>query len=330
VNIAGKLKRAGLDSYFFMLIGTVALAAILPARGAAADIVSTVGFFGVALLFFIYGAKLNPAAIMGGISNWRVQSLIASCTYVAFPVIGVTLAMLAGPWIEPEIRTGLIFVSILPSTVQSSIALTSLARGNVPAAVAAATLSNLAGVVLTPLFAAWLLRSDTGGFSFDTMKNIAIQILLPFALGQLARPRIGAWITAHKRLTLAIDRGAILLIVYSAFSAGVVAGIWSTVGITSLAMIVVVDAALLALLMLASTLGGRLLGINRADHFAVLFCGSTKSLATGVPIAHILFNDAGLGLIVLPLMLFHQMQLLTCAVIAQREAQTPEALARTA
>jgi sodium/bile acid cotransporter 7 len=322
--LANRLKRAGLDSYFFMLIGTVGLAALLPARGTGAEIVSTVGFFGVALLFFIYGAKLNPASIMGGIGNWRVQSLIAGCTYVAFPTIGIALAMLAGPWIEPELQTGIIFLSILPSTVQSSIAFTSLARGNVPAAVAAATLSNLAGVVLTPLFAAWLLRSDTGGFSFDTMKNIGIQILLPFALGQLARPALGAWITAHKRLTLAVDRGAILLIVYSAFSAGVVAGIWGTVGGTSLVVVVLADVLLLALLLLASTLGARLLGLSRPDQLSVLFCGSTKSLATGLPIAHILFEDASLGLIVLPLMLFHQIQLLTCAVIAQREAQSPE------
>lgn len=326
MGLMARLKRFGLDYYFFLLLGTVALASVIPARGMWADWVSKASFFGVALLFFIYGAKLNPRAIMAGIAHWRLQSLIGAFTYVAFPIVGVVLAWLVAPFTAPEVATGIVFLSILPSTVQSSIAFTALARGNVPAAVCAATLSNLAGVVLTPLLAAMLLRSGTGGFSFDTMTNIAIQILLPFALGQAARPVIGRWIEAHKRLTLSVDRGAILLIVYSAFSAGVAAGIWQSVGGTTLALIVLVNAVMLAGLLVATNVAGTMIGLPREDRMAALFCGSTKSLATGLPIANILFAGQVVSLIVLPLMLFHQMQLLTCAIISQRQAQRLDAL----
>lgn len=321
MSVFGSLKRIGLDAYFFMLIGTVALASLVPAQGDGARIVSKAAFYGVALLFFVYGAKLNPRAIAAGMTNWRVQGLIATCTFVVFPICGVLLALLIGPYVGPELATGVIFLSILPSTVQSSIAFTALARANVPAAVCAATLSNLVGVLLTPLLAAWLLQSTIGGFSTATVRNIAIQIVLPFALGQAFRPWIGPWINAHRGVTLFIDRGAILLIVYSAFSAGVVAGIWQAVGIGTLAIVLGANVVLLFVLLLISIRVGGWIGLPREDQLAAMFCGSTKSLATGLPIANILFAGQSVGLIVLPLMLFHQLQLLTCAVIAQREAQ---------
>lgn len=321
MSVVGALKRIGLDSFFFMLIGMVALASLAPAQGDGAKMVSKAAFYGVALLFFVYGAKLNPKAIATGITNWRVQGLIAACTFLLFPAAGVLLAMLIGPYVGQEIATGIVFLSVLPSTVQSSIAFTALARANVPAAVCAATLSNLVGVILTPLLAAWLLQSTIGGFSTATVKNVAIQILLPFAVGQILRPWIGPWVVAHRGVTLAIDRGAILLIVYSAFSAGVVAGIWQTVGIVTLAYILAANIVLLLLLLQVSIRVGGWIGLAREDQLTAMFCGSTKSLATGLPIANILFAGQSIGLIVLPLMLFHQLQLLTCAIIAQRQAQ---------
>lgn len=321
MTLAARLKRFGIDYYFLLIIATVLLAALLPARGAAAGIVAKAAFFGVALLFFIYGAKLNPRAIVAGIANWRLQSLIGGFTYLAFPVAGLAFAAVAGPFVPTEIAMGIVFLSILPSTVQSSIAFTGLAGGNVPAAVCAATLSNLVGVALTPLLAALLLRAGTGGFSFDTMINIAVQILLPFALGQLVRFKIGHWVASHRRVTLTVDRGAILLIVYSAFSAGMVAGVWQTVALSTLGIVVGVNAVMLATLLLLSQQVGVRVGLPREDRLAMLFCGSTKSLATGLPIASIMFAGQAVSLIILPLMLFHQMQLLTCAIISQRQAQ---------
>lgn len=326
----GSLKRIGLDYYFFLLLGTVTLASVLPARGVGAEIVAKAAYYGVALLFFIYGAKLEPKAIAASIANWRVQLLIAACTFVLFPLGGEFLASIVRPYSSQEIATGIIFLSILPSTVQSSIAFTALARANVPAAVCAASLSNLVGVVITPLLAAWLLQSTIGSFNLDTVTNIAIQILLPFAIGQSMRHWIGQWIAGHKSLTLVVDRGAILLIVYSAFSAGVVGGIWQRVGLDTLSLIMAANVALLALLLLVSIQFGRFIGLPREDQMAVMFCGSTKSLATGLPIANILFSGQSVGMIVLPLMLFHQLQLLTCAILAQREAHRQNLLLQAA
>ena len=216
--------------------------------------------------------------------------------------------------------TGIIYLSILPSTVQSSIAFTSIARGNVPAAVCAASLSNILGVVLTPALVALLLQASGDGISFKSIIDIGLQILAPFIVGQLLRPLIGNFITRHSRLTQVVDRGSILIIVYSAFSAGVIAGIWQEVGPTSLAIIIVADIVLLTFILIATSWTGRLAGLDRADRLTLLFCGSKKSLASGLPMANILFAGQAVSIIVLPMMLFHQIQLFVCAVIAQRSA----------
>jgi sodium/bile acid cotransporter 7 len=233
-------------------------------------------------------------------------------------VIGLALGHLAEPWLGSEVTVGLIYLSLLPSTVQSSIAFTSIAHGNVPAAVCAASISNLAGVIVTPILVGLLLHSGGSGFNPGSIVTIGEQILLPFVVGQVARPVVGGWIRRHAKLTRVVDRGSILLIVYSAFSAGVVAGIWSQVDRLSLALIVVLDCLMLAIALVATRLTGQLAGLSYADSRVLLFCGSKKSLASGLPMANILFAGRPVGLIVLPLMLFHQIQLIVCAVIAQR------------
>jgi solute carrier family 10 (sodium/bile acid cotransporter), member 7 len=215
---------------------------------------------------------------------------------------------------------------VLPSTVQSSIAFTSIARGNVPAALCSASISNLAGIVVTPLLVALLLSTHGGGFSLDALRDIALQLLLPFVLGQLARPLIGNWIVEHKQLTSFVDRGSILLIVYGAFSEGMVAGVWSQLSWQSLALVIVLDMLLLATALVITTVLSRRLGFSREDEIAIVFCGSKKSMASGIPMANILFAGQAVSLIVLPLMLFHQIQLMACAALARRYAQRSETL----
>ena len=320
MSLSARLKRIGLDSYLLMLIGTVVLATVLPVSGLGAVIVSQIAFYAVALLFFLYGAKLNTSAVVAGMANWRLQLLVFATTYVAFPIVGIVLAGLLSPWLEPNIVLGFLFLAVLPSTVQSSIAFTSMAQGNVPAAVCAASLSNLVGVLLTPALAALLFRTTGVGVNPNAVVSIAIQILLPFALGQIARPWVGDWIVRHKRVSLFVDRGSILLIVYSAFSAGVVAGIWQRVDPSTLVVMLLADMVLLAVVMVFGWFAGKSMGLPREDRMVMLFCGSTKSLASGIPIANILFVGQPISLIVLPLMLFHQIQLFVCAIIAQRQA----------
>jgi sodium/bile acid cotransporter 7 len=320
MSLDARLKRIGLDYYLLLLVGAVVLATLLPASGTGAVIVSQIAYYAVALLFFIYGAKLNTAALVAGLSNWRLQLLVFGCTYLAFPLLGLGLTSMLSPWLEPNIALGLLFLAVLPSTVQSSIAFTSMARGNVPAAVCAASISNLVGVFLTPALAALLFHTSGVGVNPNAVFGIGMQILLPFALGQLARPLVGKWIANHKLLTVIVDRGSILLIVYSAFSAGVVAGIWQMVDGSTLAIMIIADIVLLAAIIGLGSVVGKAAGLPREDAAVMLFCGSTKSLASGIPIANILFVGQPISLIVLPLMLFHQLQLFVCAIMAQRQA----------
>ena len=235
------LSRLPIDGYVLALMATVGIAALIPARGAGADIMGYVTYLAVALLFFLYGARLSPQAIVAGIMHWRLQGLVFAATFVLFPTVGLIITALFRPWLAPNLAFGLMFIAVLPSTVQSSIAFTSIARGNVPAALCSASVSNLLGIILTPLLVALLLTTHGGGFSLAALKDIALQLLLPFALGQIARPFIGKWILAHKRITSIVDRGSILLIVYAAFSEGMVAGVWSQLSWQNLALVIGLD-----------------------------------------------------------------------------------------
>jgi sodium/bile acid cotransporter 7 len=235
-----------------------------------------------------------------------------------FPLLGLGLIQLP-EWLLPApLAAGVLYLCLLPSTVQSSIAFTSQARGNVAAAVVAASASNLIGVILTPLLVGLFLHTTTGGLSLKAVQDVAVQILLPFILGQLARPWIAAWVARNARLVSYTDRGSILLVVYGAFSAAVVGGLWNQVSALELTVLLVICTVLLTVVLTASLLAARALGFNKADEIVVVFCASKKGLATGVPMASILFPAATVGFIVLPIMLFHQLQLMACAVIAQR------------
>ncbi|MBR0664605.1 bile acid:sodium symporter [Roseomonas hellenica] len=314
-----------IDPYLAALVGTVALAALLPVRGAGAEAMDWAVRAAVALLFFLYGARLSPQAVLAGLMHWRLQAIIFASTFILFPAAGLLLTTLLRPWLTPELTLGIMFVCALPSTVQSSIAFTSIARGNVSAALCSASISNLLGMVLTPALMVVLLNTHGTGFSLKALADIALQLLLPFVAGQLLRPLIGAWLLRHKAITSVVDRGSILLVVYAAFSAGMVAGIWSRVSPTGLVIVLLLDMVLLALVLLVTTRVSRWCGFSTEDEIAIVFCGSKKSMAAGIPMANILFAGQALGLIVLPLMLFHQAQLFACATLARRYARRSEA-----
>jgi sodium/bile acid cotransporter 7 len=317
-------RRLPIDRFMLLLIATVALAALLPARGQAAEGVNVLASGAVALLFFLYGAKLAPRAVIDGMLHWRLQALVMASTFVLFPLLGLAATTLLGRWLGPGLSTGLLFLCLLPSTVQSSIAFTSVARGNVPAALCSASVSNLLGMVLTPALVALLLGVGGSGFSTDALKDIGLHLLLPFLLGQAARPLIGGFIGRHKLLTSMVDRGSILLVVYAAFSEGMVSGIWQQVDLRSLGLLALADVVILGIVLAFTALAARRAGFSREDEIVVVFCGSKKSLASGVPMANILFAGHPVGLLVLPLMLFHQIQLFACAALAQRYARRDE------
>ncbi|MET9988150.1 bile acid:sodium symporter family protein [Streptomyces mutabilis] len=312
------------DPYILLLLGTVGLAALLPARGTGADAASGASTVAIAFLFFLYGARLSTREAMDGVRHWRLHVTVLACTFVVFPLLGLASRGLVPAFLTDPLYQGLLFLTLVPSTIQSSIAFTSIARGNVPAAICAGSFSSLVGIVVTPLLAAALLGGDGGGFSADSVVEIVLQLLVPFVAGQLLRRWIGGFVARHKKVLGLVDRGSILLVVYTAFSEGMVEGVWHQVSPVRLAGLLAVEAVLLAVMLLLTWYGAKALRFDRADRIAIQFAGSKKSLAAGLPMASVLFG-AQASLAVLPLMLFHQMQLMVCAVIAKRRSHDPEA-----
>nr|WP_255630634.1 bile acid:sodium symporter family protein [Novosphingobium sp. FKTRR1] len=302
-----------------IILATVALASLFPASGVGAQIVDVVTTVAISLLFFLHGVRLKRETLVSAVSDWKVHVLILSLTFVLFPLIGVGLHLAIPRALTPELWMGILFLCALPSTVQSAIAFTSIARGNVAVAVCAAAFSNLFGVVVTPLLAGLLLGTQAG-ISLDQVGRIAVQLLLPFVAGHLLRPLLGGWAERNRKLLTFTDRGTIVLAVFSSFSAAIVEGLWQKVPLVQLAVVLALALLILALVLLGSAWLARALGYSKADEIAIVFVGSKKSLASGVPMAKILFTPAVAGAVILPIMIFHQAQLMACATIARRYA----------
>ncbi|MBB2923998.1 bile acid:sodium symporter family protein [Cellulomonas cellasea] len=323
--------KAWIDPLVVMIVAVLVLGLVLPADGVAADVLGTVKTAAIVVLFFLYGARMATREVWDGLRAWKLQGSMLASTYLVFPLLGLAIQLLPDAVLADELKTGLLFLSVLPSTIQSSVVFTSIARGNVAGAICGATVSNVLGIVLTPLFVAVLL-SRTGGPLGGSAAATLLQLLVPFVVGQAVQPWIGRWVRAHRPLTLVTDRAAILLVAYASVSEAQVSGAWDGITWVSLVVLLVVCAVLLAV-MLATTwgVGGRI-GLNRPDRIALLMCGSKKSLATGLPMASVLFSPVVAASVALPVIVFHQLQLATCAVIARRLASTEpdEVVVRTA
>jgi sodium/bile acid cotransporter 7 len=306
------------DGFVLGLLGVVLAATFMPCRGDSVRAFNAAGILAIAALFFLQGARLSRDAILRGVTHWRLHAAIGGTTFVAFPLLGISLCGAFPHLLPTQLWLGMLFVCALPSTVQSSIALTSIAGGNVPGAVCSATASNIAGIVLAPLL--FGAMSNLHGSAMDLMGiwHVALQLLAPFAAGHLLRPWIGSWAERNRALLSITDRGSILLVVYTAFSAAVVHGIWQQIPPMHLVVLALLTVLLLALVLLIITLTSRTLGFGRDDEAALIFCGSQKSLVSGVPIAAALIPGADVGPILLPMMLYYPMQLLICAWIARR------------
>jgi len=255
------------DNFTLALLGAVAIATLLPARGQGVVVFEWITNLAIGLLFFMHGAKLSGSAILAGMGHWRLHLLVFSCTFVLFPLLGLALRPLLTPMIGAELE---------------------------------------------------------GGSTLDAIGKIVVQLLLPFIAGQIARRWIGDWVARNKGWLKNVDQSSILLVVYTAFSHAVVEGIWQQVPLPQLLGLVLACCLLLALALLSTWLIARWLGFDLEDRITILFAGSKKSLATGIPMAQVLFAGGALGTLILPLMLFHQIQLMVCAVLAQRYASRPE------
>ncbi|GAB50806.1 bile acid:sodium symporter family protein [Atlantibacter hermannii] len=315
-----------LDPFTITLIAVVLLASFFPARGGFVPFFEGLTTAAIALLFFMHGAKLSREAIIAGGSHWRLHLWVMCSTFVLFPVLGVLFAWWAPVNVSQELYTGFLYLCILPATVQSAIAFTSIAGGNVAAAVCSASASSLLGIFLSPLLVGLVMNMHGAEGSLEQVGKIMLQLLLPFVLGHLSRPWIGDWVARNKKWISKTDQTSILLVVYSAFSEAVVHGIWHKVGMGSLLFIVIVSLVLLAIVIGINILVARKCGFSKADEITIVFCGSKKSLANGIPMANILFPTSVIGMMVLPLMIFHQIQLMVCAVMARRYKNQTEKL----
>ena len=280
---------------------------------------------GVALIFFLNGAGLSLAAMRAGALHWRLHTVVQLCTFLLFPLLGMAGLLVFKKWIPADLGLGFFYLCALPSTVSSSVALTAAARGNVPAAVFNATLSSLIGVVLTPLWMGLLLKTSGHGPPLGkVLGDLCLWLVLPLAIGQLSRPLLAGWIGRNKALVAKIDRGTILLLVYTSFCDSVAQGVWSGQGVGLLAMVVAGATALFFVVMNAVNAVARALGFSEPDRIVAVFCGSKKTLASGVPMAQLIFGaHPGIGLILLPIMIYHPLQLIVCSVLAGRWAQLP-------
>ncbi|HJW04638.1 MAG TPA: bile acid:sodium symporter family protein [Azospira sp.] len=306
------------------MIGAVLLASLAPQLGRSggtlqADRAADVG---IALVFFLHGLGISFASLKEGLLRWRVHVLVQLFTFAVFPLLWLGLDALVGRWLPAGLGLGFCYLCALPSTISSSVAMTGLARGNVPAAIFNATLSSLLGIVLTPALIALFVSVGGQWLSFGAaVLSIAKLLLLPLVLGQLLRPLLHRWHVKHKRFTNLLDRWVILLLVYAAFCDSVASGLWQSHGLGLLLAALAGAALILALVLLLSTWTARRLGLPVEDEITAVFCGSKKTLASGVPMAKLLFGaHPALGLIVLPIMFYHQLQLFVCSLLAARYA----------
>ncbi len=308
------------DPFIVSLLICGLLGLLVPARGIAARGVDDLKTAAIALLFFLQGVRLQRAAVIAGMTHWRLQLLTLLATFALFPALGLLLHALVPRALNESLWLGVLYLCTLPSTVQSSIAFTSIARGNVAAAICAATASNLIGIVLTPVLVASLLNLHGSASPLEEVENIVLQLLVPFIAGQVVSRWLRPWALRHAVLLTLSDRGSILLVVYAAFSAATLSGAWHNVQWQQIVRLTLMSVLLLAIVLSATRFASRAAHFSREDEIATVFCGSKKSLATGVPMANILFPPADVGLVILPVMLFHQIQLMACAYIARRYA----------
>lgn len=304
-----------IDPFVVMILALAGLGIVLPAQGGVLEVVTVLVQAGIVALFFLYGARLSTAEVVHGLTAWRVHAVIVTVTFVVFPLMGVALSPLAPSVISPELLTALVFVCLVPSTVQSSVAFTSIAGGDRAIAVVAASTSSFLGVFLTPLLVALLLGGDVTVDAAAVLRIVGL-LLLPFLAGQVARRWLRPWLVRHDVGLRRFDRSTVLLVVYAGFSRGTNADVWDVLDWGDGAVVAGVCAGLLAVSSLLCWLTGR--RFSRGEQIAIYFCGTNKSLAAGLPMASVLFSATTFPLMILPLMVYHQLQLIAGSLIATR------------
>ncbi|MGR4891567.1 bile acid:sodium symporter family protein [Sphingopyxis sp. LARHCG72] len=309
------LARIFPDRFVPVLLATILLASIAPVRGAAVPVAGGLSTAAIVFLFFLNGVRLPRDEVLHGIRNWKLQGAALAFCFGAMALLGLAAQAAMAPLLPATLALGFLFLGILPSTVQSATAASSLAGGNVAASVVAAALLNLSGVALSPLLFA-LLAGSAGEIHGEAVLRIVSILLVPFVAGQLVQRWLRPWVLAHRGLATFMDRTAIAIAVYVAFSAAVVAGIWGLLDGREIGIVLAAVATLLAMSFGGAWALGGLLKLARADRITLLFSGAQKSIAVGAPLAATLFPPAIAGMVLVPILVYHMAQLILSAWIA--------------
>lgn len=309
------------DPFILALIALLLLGIFVPVPEQAITVLGETGRWAVVLLFFVYGSRLTTREVWNGLKNLKLQGAIAAATFVIFPLLGAVSHPLAIKLMGPIFAAGLLYFTLLPSTVQSSVSYTNIAGGNVPGAVCAATISNVSGMIISPLLVI-LIMGQSAGVHLSSIKDVALKLLLPFALGQLIQPFVGNWVRKQKWLTKIVDRGTILVVAGASVFGATARGLWDDIAVSSVFVLAAVCLVLLGIMLATTWWGGKLIGLDRADRIALMMCGSKKSMATGLPMAAIIFPPEMVAHVTVPVILFHLLQLIVAAFLARRMAVT--------
>lgn len=309
------LARIFPDRFVPVLLATILLASLLPVQGAHVPIAQGISTAAIVLLFFLNGVRLPRDEVLHGIRNWKLQGAAFVFCFGAMALFGAAAWHAAAPFLPAALALGFLYMGILPSTVQSATAASSMAGGNVAASVVAAALLNLSGVFVAPLLFA-LLAGSAGEIHADGVLRIVAILLLPFIAGQFAQRWLRPWVLANRGIVTFLDRTTVAIAVYVAFSAAVVAGIWSELAGREIAIVGGLCAVLLAFAFGGAWLTGGLLRLARPDRITLLFAGGQKSIAVGAPLAATLFPPATAGMVLVPILVYHMAQLILSAWIA--------------
>ncbi|EKO3416079.1 bile acid:sodium symporter [Vibrio fluvialis] len=327
MNVLAKLKK---EWFLVGMVVAIALATVTSEFGRSGGMIhlDQLTGIGIAIVFFLHGLGLSPQAIKAGLTNWRLHVYIQMATFVVYPILWVIFGEAFLAYMPSALAFGFCYLLVLPSTISSSVAMTSVGKGNVPGAIFNASLSSILGVFITPLLIQLFMGFEGVQLDLlDSVISISKLLLLPMIAGQIMRPYLVAWVDRHKAVVNKVDKYVILLIVYNAFCDSVVNGIWSEFSVGLLATSIIICTVILLVMVHLIQWGARRTKFTLPDEVAAVFCGTKKTLAAGIPMAKVIFGaDPSLGMILLPIMLYHPIQIFYCAVLANRYARQSESL----
>ncbi|MDX2003469.1 MAG: bile acid:sodium symporter family protein [Chitinophagales bacterium] len=321
------LKKIGLDWFILALVAMIFFAWLYPDFGALKGpaSLSSVAGYGVTVIFFFYGLRLDLQQLLADLGNWRLHLLVQLTTFIGFPLVVLASYPFFKGTVHEPLWLGAFYCAALPSTVSSSVVMVSIARGNIPAAIFNASISGLIGVFVTPLWMGIFLLQQPGSIGLaPVFLKLFLQVLLPVALGLLLNRRLSAFAQRTKNQLRYFDQATILLIIYTSFCDSFSQGVFQHLAWSTLWWLFTAMLGLFALSYLIIGTAAKLMRFNQADLITALFCGSKKSLVHGTVMSKILFSPAmAIGILLLPIMVYHALQLILASLIAKRfEKQT--------